>query len=286
MRGCGRPISAMPMRWSRRDETSLTASTVASSYTLGNRPPRRNGADGARAMSDVLLDVQGLSAAYGRAQVLFDVTLQLRAGEVVALVGRNGAGKSTTFKAIMGLVPARANHLTFRRQDLIGLPTYRIARLGLGYVPEDRRVFTDLTVDENLEVGRQTARGTRSPWTPERLFRMFPNLAEMRGRPGNQMSGGEQQMLTIARTLMGNPDAILLDEPSEGLAPVIVQMMAEALRAMKGEGLAVLLSEQNWAFASAVSDRATVIERGEIRFAGSIAELKADEGLRADTLGV
>jgi branched-chain amino acid transport system ATP-binding protein len=237
-------------------------------------------------MSDVLLDVQGLSAAYGRAQVLFDVTLQLRAGEVVALVGRNGAGKSTTFKAIMGLVPARANNLTFRRQDLIGLPTYRIARLGLGYVPEDRRVFTDLTVDENLEVGRQTARGTRSPWTPERLFRMFPNLAEMRGRPGNQMSGGEQQMLTIARTLMGNPDAILLDEPSEGLAPVIVQMMAEALRAMKGEGLAVLLSEQNWAFASAVSDRATVIERGEIRFAGSIAELKADEGLRADTLGV
>jgi branched-chain amino acid transport system ATP-binding protein len=235
---------------------------------------------------DVLLDVEGLSAAYGRAQVLFDISLQLRAGEVMALVGRNGAGKSTTFKAVMGLVPASARRLAFRGRSLVGLATYRIARLGLGYVPEDRRVFTDLTVDENLEVGRQAARGTRSPWTPERLFGMFPNLAEMRGRPGNQMSGGEQQMLTIARTLMGNPDAILLDEPSEGLAPVIVQMMAEALRAMKGEGLAVLLSEQNWAFASAVSDRATVIERGEIRFSGSIAELAADEALRSDTLGV
>ena len=237
-------------------------------------------------MTAPLLDVDGLTASYGRAQVLFDVSLQLRPGEVVALVGRNGAGKSTTLKAIVGLVSARARRLAFRGQSLVGLPTYRVARLGLGYVPEDRRVFTDLSVEENLVVGRQSARGTRSPWTPERLFRLFPNLGEMKGRRGSEMSGGEQQMLSIARTLMGNPEAILLDEPSEGLAPVIVQMMAEALRAMKGEGIAVLLSEQNWSFASVVSDRATVIERGEIRFTGTIAELAANEALRADTLGV
>jgi branched-chain amino acid transport system ATP-binding protein len=237
-------------------------------------------------MTAPLLDVEGLTAAYGRAQVLFDVSLQLRPGEVVALVGRNGAGKSTTLKAIVGLVSARAKRLAFRGHSLVGLPTYRIARLGLGYVPEDRRVFTDLSVEENLEVGRQAARGSRPPWTAERLFRLFPNLGEMKGRRGSEMSGGEQQMLSIARTLMGNPDAILLDEPSEGLAPVIVQMMGEALRAMKAEGIAILLSEQNWSFASAVSDRATVIERGEIRFTGTIAELAATEALRADTLGV
>jgi branched-chain amino acid transport system ATP-binding protein len=238
------------------------------------------------ALSDGLLEVENLSASYGRAQVLFGISLQLRPGEVVALVGRNGAGKSTTLKAIMGLVEARADRLAFRSSSLLRLPTYRIARLGLGYVPEDRRVFTDLSIEENLEVGRQAARPGRSPWTPERLFRLFPNLAEMKGRPGGQMSGGEQQMLAIARTLMGNPDAILLDEPSEGLAPVIVQMMAQAIAAMKAEGVAVLLSEQNWAFAAGISDRACVIERGEIRFTGPVAELMKDAALRADTLGV
>ncbi len=243
-------------------------------------------------MSAPLLEVWNLTAAYGRAQVLFGLTFGLHAGEVMALVGRNGAGKTTTLKAIMGLVPATAQQVTFKGRSLAGLPTYRIARLGLGYVPEDRRIFTDLTVDENLETGRRAAasRGAagagRSPWTPERLFRLFPNLAEMRDRRGNQMSGGEQQMLAIARTLMGNPDAILLDEPSEGIAPVIVQMMAEAIRAMKAEGVAVLLSEQNWAFAAGISDRACVIERGEIRFQGAMADLMADEALRAETLGV
>jgi ABC-type uncharacterized transport system ATPase subunit len=153
-----------------------------------------------------LLDVRGLTASYGRAQVLFDVALELAAGEVVALIGRNGAGKTTTLKAIMGLVTARADRLTFKGRSIVGQPTYRIARLGLGYVAEDRRIFTDLTVEENLEVGRQAARTGRSPWTRERLFALFPNLAEMRGRRGGQMSGGEQQMLAIARTLMGNPD--------------------------------------------------------------------------------
>jgi branched-chain amino acid transport system ATP-binding protein len=237
-------------------------------------------------MSAPLLEVWNLTAAYGRAQVLFGLTFGLHAGEVMALVGRNGAGKTTTLKAIMGLVPATAQQVTFKGRSLTGLPTYRIARLGLGYVPEDRRIFTDLTVDENLETGRRAAGLGRSPWTPERLFRLFPNLAEMRDRRGNQMSGGEQQMLAIARTLMGNPDAILLDEPSEGIAPVIVQMMAEAIRAMKAEGVAVLLSEQNWAFAAGISDRACVIERGEIRFQGAMADLMADEALRAETLGV
>ncbi|MGO4570445.1 ABC transporter ATP-binding protein [Microvirga sp. 2TAF3] len=237
-------------------------------------------------MSAPLLDVAGLSAAYGRAQVLFGLSLDVRPGEVVALIGRNGAGKTTTLKAIMGLIPASAERLAFKGQSIAGLSTYRIARLGLGYVPEDRRIFTDLTVEENLEVGRQAGQTGRSPWTPERLFRLFPNLAEMRGRRGNQMSGGEQQMLTIARTLMGNPDAILLDEPSEGIAPVIVQTMAEAVLAMKAEGVAVLLSEQNWAFAGAIADRACVIERGEMRFQGSMAEFLGNEALRAETLGV
>src|SRR3954471_22752617 len=158
-----------------------------------------------------LLEVRNLRAYYGQAQVLFGLSLQLRPGEVVALIGRNGAGKSTTLKAIMGLIAADAEAVAFRGRSIAGLPSYRIARLGLGYVPEERRVFTDLTVTENLEVGRQAARPGRPPWTPERLFDLFPNLAEMRHRPGGQMSGGEQQMLSIARTLMGNPDAILLD---------------------------------------------------------------------------
>jgi branched-chain amino acid transport system ATP-binding protein len=232
-----------------------------------------------------LLEVDGLTAAYGRAQVLFDVSLTLHRGEVVALMGRNGAGKSTTLKAIMGLLPRTARRLVFAGQDIPGWPSHRIARLGLGYVPEDRRIFTDLTVAENLEVGRQTGRG-RPAWTAERLFRIFPNLAEMRGRRASEMSGGEQQMLTIARTLMGNPDAVLLDEPSEGLAPVIVELMADAVLAMKREGIAVLLSEQNLVFASAISDRATIIERGHIRYEGTIAELSADAAVREAYLTV
>jgi branched-chain amino acid transport system ATP-binding protein len=228
-----------------------------------------------------ILEVVDLSAAYGRAQILFGVSLGVARGEIVALMGRNGAGKSTTLKAIMGLVPARAETLRFADQDILRLSTYRIARLGLGYVPEDRRIFTDLTVYENLEVGTKAVLGEgRKPWTPERLFSIFPNLAEMRGRRASQMSGGEQQMLTIARTLMGNPEAVLLDEPSEGLAPVIVEQMAEAVRRMKAEGIAVLLSEQNLAFASALADRTYIIEKGAIRHEGPMAEIAANPALR------
>jgi branched-chain amino acid transport system ATP-binding protein len=233
-----------------------------------------------------VLATQELAAFYGRAQVLFDVSLSLREGEVAALMGRNGAGKTTTLKAVMGLVAARAARLDFAGHSILRLPSFRIARLGLGYVPEDRRIFTDLTVFENLEVGRRPAPEGREAWTPERLFAIFPNLAEMRDRPGGRMSGGEQQMLTIARTLMGNPRTILLDEPSEGLAPVIIEQMANTIRALKFEGLTVLLSEQNLHFATLVSDRAYIIEKGRIRYEGTIEALMRDEAVRAQYLSV
>lgn len=237
-------------------------------------------------MSGPLLEVEGLSAFYGRAQVLFDVSLRLHRGEVLALMGRNGAGKSTTAKAVMGLVRRRARRLLFAGQPIDRLAPFRIARLGLGYVPEERRVFGDLSVAENLEVGRRPARAGRSPWTPERLFGIFPNLSELKDRRAGQTSGGEQQMLTIARTLMGNPDAVLLDEPSEGLAPLVVALMADAVLAMKREGVAVLLCEQNLPFASAVGDRAVVVERGQVRWEGTFAGLAADARLRDELLSV
>ncbi|WP_207482280.1 branched-chain amino acid ABC transporter ATP-binding protein [Arenibaculum pallidiluteum] len=227
-----------------------------------------------------LLEVSELDAWYGRARILNQVDLAVARGEVVALLGRNGAGKSTTFRAIAGLVEQRSGRVSFAGTDVSRRASYEIARLGLGYVPEDRRIFTDLTVMENLEVGRQAPRNGAPSWTPERLFTLFPNLAEMRNRPGGRMSGGEQQMLTIARTLMGNPLLILLDEPSEGLAPRIVEMMANAILELKKEGLTVVLSEQNLHFAALVSDRAVIIETGAIRYRGTMAELAADEEVR------
>ncbi|MBB6309272.1 ABC transporter ATP-binding protein [Xanthobacter tagetidis] len=228
------------------------------------------------------LEAQDLAAAYGRAQVLFGVSLALAPGEVLALVGRNGAGKSTTLKAIMGLVPATGT-VRLGGQDIARLPAFERARLGLGYVPEDRRIFTDLTVLENLETGRRPPRSGRAPFTEARLFAMFPNLAEMRHRRGGAMSGGEQQMLALARTLMGNPAVLLLDEPSEGLAPRIVAEMAKAVAALKAEGLSILVSEQNVAFTRAIADRALLIERGAVRAAGSVGEIEAR--LAADALG-
>ena len=233
-----------------------------------------------------LLEVRGLVAGYGPAQVLFGVDLTLGAGEVVALMGRNGAGKSTTLKAIMGLLPPREGQVRVAGREVAGWPAHRIARLGLGYVPEDRRIFPDLTVLENLEVGRRPARGGRPPWSFDRLAALFPNLAAMRHRRGEAMSGGEQQMLTIARTLMGNPDAVLLDEPSEGLAPVIVEQMAEAVLRMKEEGIAVLLAEQDFDFAAAVADRAVVLQTGAPRWQGPMAALEEDARLRTELLAV
>jgi len=233
-----------------------------------------------------MLSVRGLNAYYGRAHILADVALEVTTGEVVVLLGRNGAGKSTTLKSIIGLVRPASGEIVFDGRRIDRLEAYAIAQAGLGYVPEDRRIFTELTVMENLEVGRQPARPNAPAWTPERLFALFPNLAEMRDRPGGRMSGGEQQMLTIARTLMGNPSCLLLDEPSEGLAPVIVDQMAAAIRALKKEGLSVLLSEQNLHFAAEVSDLAYIIEKGRIRFAGTMAELAANADVRAQYLAL
>jgi branched-chain amino acid transport system ATP-binding protein len=233
-----------------------------------------------------MLTVDGLNAYYGRAHILAGVALEVATGEVVCLLGRNGAGKSTTLKSIIGLVRPASGEIAFDGRRIERLEPYAIAQAGLGYVPEDRRIFTDLTVMENLEVGRQPVRPGVPAWTPERLFALFPNLAAMRDRPGGRMSGGEQQMLTIARTLMGNPSCLLLDEPSEGLAPVIVDQMAAAIRALKQEGLSVLLSEQNLHFAAAVSDRAYIIEKGRIRFSGTMAELAANDAVRSLYLAV
>jgi branched-chain amino acid transport system ATP-binding protein len=237
-------------------------------------------------MGEGMLTVRGLHAYYGRAHILADVALEVRRGEVVVLIGRNGAGKSTTMKCLIGLVRPAAGEVEFAGRRIERLPPHAIARLGLGYVPEERRIFTDLTVTENLEVGRRPPREGLEPWTPERLFRLFPNLGEMRSRPGGRMSGGEQQMLTIARTLMGNPACILLDEPSEGLAPVIVEQMAATIRDLKAHGVSVLLAEQNLHFAALVADRAYVIEKGRIRYSGTMAELAADEAVRAAYLSV
>ncbi len=233
-----------------------------------------------------MLAVRGLNAYYGRAHILADVSLEVATGEVVVLLGRNGAGKSTTLKSIVGLVRPASGEIALDGRRIDRLEAYEIAQGGLGYVPEDRRIFTELTVMENLEVGRQPPRPNAPAWTPERLFALFPNLAAMRDRPGGRMSGGEQQMLTIARTLMGNPSCLLLDEPSEGLAPVIVDQMAAAIRALKAEGLSVLLSEQNLHFAAEVSDRAYIIEKGRIRFAGTMAALAANDEVRAQYLAV
>jgi branched-chain amino acid transport system ATP-binding protein len=233
-----------------------------------------------------MLDVQSLGAWYGQAQVLFRVSLGVGAGECVALVGRNGAGKSTTMKAIMGLMARRRGLVVFRGADISSAPSYRISRLGLGWVPEDRRIFTDLSVRENLAVARQPPRQGAPTWTEEKLYALFPNLAAMPDRPGGRMSGGEQQMLTVARTLMGNPYLVLLDEPSEGVAPLIVEEMARMIVALKKAGVSILLSEQNLHFARLVADRAVVLERGEVKFVGTMDALMSDETLLRTHLSV
>ena len=242
-------------------------------------------------MSAKLLEVQGLNAWYGAAHILHGVSLNVGRGEVVALMGRNGAGKSTTLKSIAALVPRREGEIRFMGEAIGKKVSHQIAQRGLGYVPEDRRIFTELTVLENLEVGRQKPRqwpdGAAVPhWTPEKLFTLFPNLGEMPDRLGGRMSGGEQQMLSVARTLMGQPYLVLLDEPSEGVAPLIVEQMARTILELKAQGIGILLSEQNLPFAEVVADRAYVLEKGQIVHQASMAELAGDKAARQQYLGV
>jgi branched-chain amino acid transport system ATP-binding protein len=229
-----------------------------------------------------VLRLDGVEAAYGPSRVLHGVTLEAREGEVVSLLGRNGAGKSTTLKAIVGLVQVTGGSISLDGQALQGLPTHEISRLGVGWVPEDRRIFSDLTVAENLLVGAKGGSG----WSVTRVFEYFPKLGQMAGRRGGSLSGGEQQMLTVARTLMGNPRILLLDEPSEGLAPVIVQALGQQIAALKREGLTILLSEQNLRFAARLADRAYIIEKGQIRWEGPMGHLLEDGAARRAYLTV
>ena len=250
-RGCD---DANPQHHQKVTPVHSTADTVETSASTA-------------AATSPLLSVQGLNAWYGEAQVVFHSDLHVQRGEVVALIGRNGAGKSSTLKAIMGLMPRRTGSVLFAEEDISNTEPYQAAQLGLGYVPEDRRIFTDLTVLENLQLGVQATRhfadGTTAPqWSLKQIFALFPNLADMQQRPASHMSGGEQQMLTVARTLMGNPLMVLLDEPSEGVAPVIVEQMGEMILALKRQGVSVLLSEQNTHFAQWVSDRSYTLDRG------------------------
>lgn len=232
------------------------------------------------------LEVQGIHTFYGLSHILFDVSLQVDRGEVVVLLGRNGAGKTTTMRSIMGLTPPKQGTVTFNGTDITRIEPYRVARIGIGFVPEDRRIFPDLTVHANLDVGRRRARDRDNKWTTERIYALFPRLKELAHRRGGNLSGGEQQMLTIARTLMGNPDLILLDEPSEGLAPIIVKVLGDFLEILKQEGITVLLSEQNVKFALKHSDRCYIVDNGHIKYEGSVADLEKDEEVKKRYLAV
>ncbi len=229
-----------------------------------------------------LLAVSEIHTAYGLSRVLFGVSIEVRAGECVCLLGRNGVGKSTTMRSIMGLTPPQSGRVAFKGADITGWEPYRVARAGIGFVPEDRRIFADLTVWENLDVAQ---RGNGA-WTIERVFDLFPTLQKLTTRHGGFLSGGEQQMLTIARTLMGNPDLLLLDEPSEGLAPLVVDHLREQIARLKAEGLTILLAEQNTDFSLRLADRAYVLEKGAIRFSGPAAALRDNEALRHELLAL
>jgi branched-chain amino acid transport system ATP-binding protein len=234
-----------------------------------------------------MLELRDVHAYYGRSHVLHGVTLSARRGEVVSLLGRNGAGKSTTLRSIIGLVHVASGKIAFEGQSLLGLPTHTVSRLGIGFVPEDRRIFGDLTVLENLQVGaRQDGPAGGGRWSVGRVWELFPKLRPLARQRGGSLSGGEQQMLTIARTLMTNPRLLLLDEPSEGLAPVVARALGDAIAALKRDGLTILLSEQNVKFARRLADRAYIIEKGEIRFEGTMAALDADESIRRAYLSV
>ena len=224
-----------------------------------------------------LLQLEDVHAAYGLSRVLFGISLEVNEGECVCLLGRNGVGKTTTMRTVMGLTPPSAGHVRFKSRDITGLPPYRVARAGIGFVPEDRRIFAELSVWENLDVAQRAA-ARPGRWTIESVTELFPVLDTLRDRQGGFLSGGEQQMLTIARTLMGNPDLLLLDEPSEGLAPLVVEALLARIGDLKAQGLTILLAEQGIEFSLALADRVYVLEKGAVRFSGSAAALRADRG--------
>src|SRR5262247_1946950 len=235
----------------------------------------------------MILEVHNLYTSYGLSQILFGISLEVHEGECVALLGRNGVGKTTTLRSIMGLTPPRQGEVRYKEQNITGLPAYRVAKLGVGFVPEDRRIFPDLTVRENLDVARKAPASLHSTvWTIERVYNLFPVLARLDERKGGYLSGGEQQMLTIGRTLMGNPDMLLLDEPSEGLAPLIVRDLGRQIARLTEQGLTILLCEQNAKFAVKLSSRAYILEKGQVRFSGSIAALTGNEEVRRQYLAL
>jgi branched-chain amino acid transport system ATP-binding protein len=232
------------------------------------------------------LSVEKINAYYGLSHILFDVSLQINQGEVAVLLGRNGAGKTTTMLSIMGINPPKSGTVMYKGEDITGLAPFKIARMGVGFVPEDRRIFPDITVYGNLDVGRKSLKKKAKKWTIERIYQLFPILKDFSNRHGGTLSGGEQQMLTIARTLMGDPDFLLLDEPSEGLAPLIVKALGEFIAVIKNEGMTVLLSEQNTKFALKHADRAYIVDNGSIKFEGSIEELEENEEIKKRYLAV
>ena len=229
-----------------------------------------------------MLDVKGIDTYYGLSHILFDVTLKVGAGEVVGLLGRNGAGKSTTMKSIMGIVPPRKGTVTFNGVNVTGGKPFMLFRKGIGYVPDDRRVFADLCVDDNLDIVHQR----KKEWDKERVYDLFPALREIKARRAGHLSGGEQQMLTIARALMGSPDLLLLDEPTEGLAPLIVRDLEQQISKLRDAGISILLSEQNVRSALKMISRAYVIDNGRIRFEGTVEELEANEEVKKKYLMV
>lgn len=235
----------------------------------------------------MILDVQNIYTSYGLSQILFDVSLTINEGECVCLLGRNGVGKTTTLRSIMGLTAPRQGTVRYKGQNITGQPAFRIAKMGVGFVPEERRIFPDLTVRENLEVARKPpASAHATVWSIDKVYEVFPILARLNNRKGGFLSGGEQQMLTVGRTLMGNPDLLLLDEPSEGLAPLIVRDLGQQIRRLKEEGITILLCEQNAKFATALSDRAYILEKGQVRFAGTIQELRDNQEVRQQYLAL
>jgi branched-chain amino acid transport system ATP-binding protein len=236
-------------------------------------------------MNSAILEMTGVHAGYGQAKVLFDVSLDINPGECVCLLGRNGVGKTTTMRSIMGAARLTQGSVQWRGRNITGLPSYRIAKRGIGFVPEDRRVFAELTVGENLDVATRRGANGKS-WTLDRVFDLFPKLRELIDRKGGYLSGGEQQMLTIARTLMGNPELLLLDEPSEGLAPLVVDHMHEQISRLKREGLTILLAEQNVEFSLTLADRVYILQKGRIVYQGGAADVLHDETLRHRYLAI